>query len=71
MNLNFHQCKDEFEKAYIEKVLRICGGQINVTSRRTGLNKVSLADKIKKHQIDWKQIRVDVLGPALREASAS
>lgn len=65
ISLNFHRTKDAFEKAYLEQALKLCGGQINLTSRRIGLNKVSLTDKIKKHAIDWRKIRYDAMGPAL------
>ena len=64
MTLDFHESKDAFEKAYLEQALRLCCGQINLTSRRIGLNKVSLTDKIKKHAIDWRKIRYDTLGPS-------
>ena len=62
MTLSFHESKDAFEKAYLEHALRLCCGQINLTSRRIGLNKVSLTDKIKKYAIDWRKIRYDTLG---------
>lgn len=68
MTLDFHGSKDAFEKAYLEQALRICQGQINLTSRRIGLNKVSLTDKIRRFGIDWRKIRYDSLGPALRPA---
>ncbi|MEW6055838.1 MAG: sigma 54-interacting transcriptional regulator [Bdellovibrionota bacterium] len=68
--LDFHDSKDAFEKAYLEQVLRMCGGQINLTSRRIGLNKVSLTDKIKKYSIDWRRIRYESLGPGIKGAKA-
>lgn len=69
VSMDFHESKDCFEKMYLEHALRVCAGQINLTSRRIGLNKVSLADKIKKHGIDWRQIRYDSLGPGIRVAT--
>ena len=57
INLNFHETKESFEKIYLEHALRLCGGQINLTSRRIGLNKVSLTEKIKRYAIDWRKIR--------------
>lgn len=71
ITLDFHQSKDAFERAYLEQALRACGGQINLTSRRIGLNKVSLTDKIKRHAIDWRKIRYEALGPALTGAHAA
>lgn len=68
MTMDFHESKDNFEKMYIEHALRMCGGQINATSKRIGLNKVSLAEKIRRHGIDWRRIRYDSLGPSLRES---
>ncbi|MGE4232256.1 MAG: sigma 54-interacting transcriptional regulator [Bacteriovoracia bacterium] len=65
--LKFHESKDLFEKSYIEEALRVCRGQINLTSRETGLNKVSLIEKIKRYNIDWKDIRSQNLGPFLKE----
>ncbi len=47
LTIDFHECKSIFEKAYLEQILKRCSGQINLTSRRTGLNKVSLSEKIK------------------------
>ncbi len=66
LTMNFHETKEIFERTYIEEVLGKCQGQINLTSRSIGLNKVSLVEKIKKYQIDWKRIRIDQLGPALQ-----
>ncbi len=65
MTMSFHESKDVFEKAFIEQALRLCSGQINLTSRRIGLNKVSLSDKIRRFGIDWRKIRYDALGPSL------
>ncbi len=57
IHLNYHECKDVYEKAYLLNALKVCKGQINLTSRTIGLNKVSLIEKIKKLNIDWKSIR--------------
>jgi len=59
VNLNFKESKAQFEKRYIEYILRACNGQINLTSRRAGLNKVSLTEKIKIYGIDWRRIRFE------------
>lgn len=59
LTYSFHECKESFEKAYLEQALRWCGGQINLTSRKIGLNKVSLAGKIRKFKIDWRRIRYE------------
>jgi DNA-binding NtrC family response regulator len=67
--VTMHESKDLFEKSYLEQALRLCAGQINLTSRRIGLNKVSLTEKIKRHGIDWRKIRYDSLGPALSAAN--
>ncbi len=69
-DLNFHRLRDSFERAFLERALAENRGQINQTSRVTGLNKVSLSEKIKKHQIDWRQIRTENLGPVTRLGSA-
>ncbi|MBI2606411.1 MAG: sigma-54-dependent Fis family transcriptional regulator [Deltaproteobacteria bacterium] len=66
LTMDYHECKDVFEKTYLEQALRICRGQINLTSRSIGLNKVSLTEKIKKFGIDWKKIREECFGPGLR-----
>ncbi len=58
---NYYKTRDIFEKSYIERMLRLCGGRVNFTSRLIGLNKVTLIDKMKKHQIDWKVIRCGAL----------
>lgn len=68
LTMDYHECKDAFEKTYLEQALRICRGQINLTSRSIGLNKVSLTEKIKKFGIDWKKIREECFGPGLRPA---
>ncbi|MBI3556976.1 MAG: sigma-54-dependent Fis family transcriptional regulator [Deltaproteobacteria bacterium] len=69
MTMSFHESKEVFEKAFIEQALRLCSGQINLTSRRIGLNKVSLSDKIRRFGIDWRKIRYDSLGPNLSTAT--
>ncbi len=61
LTMDFHECKDAFEKTYIEELLKLCRGQINLTSRTVGLNKVSLREKIKKFNIDWKKIRQETI----------
>lgn len=63
ITLDFHESKDTFERIYLEQALRLCGGQINLTSRRIGLNKVSLTEKIRKYAIDWRKIRYDSIAP--------
>lgn len=57
LTTDFYESKDTFEKIYLEELLKKCRGQINLTSRTIGLNKVSLAEKIRKFNIDWKKIR--------------
>jgi DNA-binding NtrC family response regulator len=69
ITFNYHDSKDAFERAYLEQALKLCGGQINLTSRRIGLNKVSLTDKIKKYAIDWRKIRYESMGPSLRNSA--
>lgn len=54
VRMNYHECKDIYEKKYLEQMLRMCKGKINLTSRTIGLNKVSLIEKIRKLNIDWK-----------------
>lgn len=63
VSLNYHESKELFEKRYIEFILKSCNGHINLTSRRTGLNKVSLTDKIKRYGIDWRKIRFESIRP--------
>ncbi len=70
LTIDFHECKSIFEKAYLEQALKRCSGQINLTSRRTGLNKVSLTEKIRRYQIDWRKIRHETLGPAIKDAES-
>lgn len=55
--IDYHECKDKFERMYLEYALRSCRGQINLTSRTTGMNKVSMIEKIKKFGIDWRAFR--------------
>ncbi len=57
ISLNFHETKNHFERTYLERMLRLCNGKINLTSKRIGLNKVSLAEKIKRHNIDWRRMQ--------------
>ena len=57
IHMSYHASKASFERLYLEHVLRLCEGQINLTSRRTGLNKVSLSGKIRRHSINWKGFR--------------
>ena len=56
-SMSYHATKDCFARMYLEHLLRVCGGQINRTSRQIGLNKVSLTEKIRKHAINWKTLR--------------
>lgn len=69
LNLDFHETKENFEKLYLQQVLKYYRGQINLTSRSIGLNKVSLTEKIRKYGIDWKKIRQETLGPFLNESA--
>lgn len=57
INWNFYESLEVFERIYLENALRMYKGQINLTSKRIGLNKVSLSGKIRKHSIDWKKFR--------------
>lgn len=57
IHMSYHATKDCFERMYLEHLLRVCGGQINRTSRQIGLNKVSLTEKIRKHAINWKNLK--------------
>jgi DNA-binding NtrC family response regulator len=65
LTMSYHESRGLFEKLYLEQVLRMCEGQLNLTSRRIGLNKVSLADKIRRHSIDWRKIRYESIGPGI------
>jgi DNA-binding NtrC family response regulator len=56
-DLDFHESRARFEKIYLERIMEICGGKINEASRITGLNKMSLSDKLKKYNVDWKSLR--------------
>jgi DNA-binding NtrC family response regulator len=63
VTMSFHESKDAFERAYLEQMLRLCRGHINLTSRRIGLNKVSLTEKLKRHSIDWRRIKYETMSP--------
>jgi DNA-binding NtrC family response regulator len=41
-----------FEKLFIERALRECGGNVSKTAQRIGMHRNTLAQKIHLHQID-------------------
>jgi DNA-binding NtrC family response regulator len=56
-NLKYHESKEAFERAFLIHALKSCNGRINLTSKCTGLNKVTLREKIEKHGINWREIK--------------
>jgi len=47
--MTFREAHDAFEKAYISRVLKECGGNISKTAERIGLARRNLHEKIKKY----------------------
>lgn len=48
---DYHEALEEFEKAYLTKMLKQRGFRINYTSREINISKVTLLSKIKKYDI--------------------
>jgi len=49
MNLPHHEAREAFEKEYIARALRACGGNVTQTAERIGLDRKNLQDKIRKY----------------------
>jgi two-component system response regulator AtoC len=48
-SLPHSEARDVFERFYIAKVLKACGGNITRTAERIGIDRKNLEDKIRKH----------------------
>lgn len=57
VSMDYLESKEAFERIFFAWAIRQCRGQINETCRRTGVNKVTLSDKLKRYNIDWRHIR--------------
>src|SRR5690606_26196303 len=54
---DYHQAKAEFERRYLQEALRRFEGKINLTSRKTGLSKVTLIEKVRRYEINVHEIK--------------
>ena len=54
---SYYESKAQFEKIYLEEMLKRFEGKINLTARSTSLSKVTLIEKIKKYGIDVQRIK--------------
>lgn len=53
----YRKAKENFERAYLEQLLRQCGGGVNRTARESGLSKVTVIEKIRRYRIDVPAIK--------------
>lgn len=54
---DYRQAKSIFEKIYLTEVLHRNFGKINQTAKNTGLSKVTLIEKIRRHEINIQEIK--------------
>ncbi len=45
-----------FEKLFLERALRECGGNVSKTARRIGMHRNTLAQKIRIYEIDRREL---------------
>lgn len=55
--MDYREAKSQFEKSYLQEVLLLNSGLINLTARKSGMSKVTLIDKIRRYEIDVATIR--------------
>jgi transcriptional regulator with PAS, ATPase and Fis domain len=48
----YQEAKSQFERLFLQEALRRYEGKVNLTSRKTGLSKVTLIEKIRRYEID-------------------
>lgn len=53
----YHEAKSQFERLFLQESLRRFEGKVNLTSRKTGLSKVTLIEKIRRYEIDVQGIK--------------
>lgn len=58
---DYHQAKAQFERLFLQEALRRFDGKINLTSRKTGLSKVTLIEKVRRYEIDVHEIKYRAL----------
>jgi len=51
LTLDFQDCLERFEKAYIERALHRFQGRINLTARKIGMNKTTFLRRMRTHGI--------------------
>jgi len=56
-NLPFAEAKDAFEKNYVEKLLKKCGGDVSKAAELSGIKRPNLYEKFNKHNIDVNTFR--------------
>ncbi len=54
---DYRAAKSEFERLYLDEVLKRFRGKINLTAKQSGLSKVTLIDKIRRYEIDIPRIK--------------
>ncbi len=54
---DYREAKNYFERTYLKEILFRFEGKINLTAKRTGISKVTLIDKIRRHEIDIPTIK--------------
>lgn len=57
----YRDAKAQFERLFLQEALRRFDGKVNLTSRRTGLSKVTLIEKIRRYEIDVHGIKYRAL----------
>ena len=55
--MNYYEAKSQFERLYFQEMLKQFSGKINLTSRKTGVSKVTLIEKVKRYEIDVNTIK--------------
>ncbi|MCO5143555.1 MAG: sigma-54 dependent transcriptional regulator [Oligoflexia bacterium] len=57
---HYQDAKAQFERTYLQEILRRFHGKINLTARSTGISKVTLIEKIKKYELDIQTIKYEI-----------
>ena len=48
----WHEARDEFEKLFIRRVLKDCGGNVSRAAQRMGVHRNTLSKKIRQYGIE-------------------
>ena len=57
VNLPFNKAKDEFEKSYIEGLIKKCNGDVTKAANISQIKRQNIYDKFKKYEIDINRYR--------------